>query len=119
MKELNQKKSEKPLSPDARSVWDQLDGLTRQQIQKTNPLKQVRNQRIRELKAKGLKAETLAEITGLGRGAIFRISKDGNSIPDYAKREVKAMTGAFESFLEALSKVLNDGVEGRHEEDKP
>lgn len=119
MKKSDTKKREKPLSSDARAVWFQLDGLTRQQIRKTNPLKKVRNQRIRELRESGLKVELLAELTGLGRGAISRISREGSAIPDYAKQEVKAMTRAFESFLKSLSMILNDGVKEIHKEEKP
>jgi transcriptional regulator with XRE-family HTH domain len=112
----NSKKKKKPLSPDAREVWFQLDGLTRQQIRKANPLKQARNQRIRELRASGLKVEILAELTGLQRGAISRICKEESAIPDYAKQEVKALSRAFESVLKSLSRLLNDHVKDEKEE---
>jgi DNA invertase Pin-like site-specific DNA recombinase len=118
MKNPNNKKKGKTLSPEARAVWFQLDGLTRQQIKKNNPLKQVRNQRIRELRADGLKLDTLAEVTGLGRDSISRIIKEGSAVPNWARGEVRAMTRAFESFLKSVNRILNHAKD-EHEEQEP
>jgi DNA invertase Pin-like site-specific DNA recombinase len=107
MKNANNKKKGKTLSPEARAVYFQLDGLTREQIKKNNPLKQTRNQRIRELRADGLKLDTLVELTGLNRSSLSRIMKEGSAVPDWARREMKALARAFESFLKSVSRVLN------------
>lgn len=103
------KKTEKlQLSPKAEAAWGELDEKTRKEIQKKNPFKIERDQAIRELKAKGLRLEILAELTGLNRTSIFRIAPRGYTIPDCVKKDVKGLTRAFEGFLKSLLVILAD-----------
>jgi len=96
------------LSPEAQAVWERLDVETKRNIQKTNPFKINRDQAILELKAKGLRAEILSELTGLGRSSLYRIVKRGDELPAYAKKDVKELIRAFKSFLNSLSVILAD-----------
>ena len=47
-------RANKKLSPKAQKAWDNLDGKTREEIQKDNPFRWQRNEKIRELRAKGI-----------------------------------------------------------------
>jgi DNA invertase Pin-like site-specific DNA recombinase len=97
---------ESQLSPRAKLAWEQLDGKTRKVIRKWNPLKAARNQAIRELKAKGVSAEILVELTGLNRGTIFKIAKPKNDEPQFLREEMEGLTKAFESFRNTLVRLL-------------
>lgn len=70
MEKLNKK-----LSPKAQEVLNQLSVRERREIQKDNPFRGNRNKKIRELRAKGVAFEILAEITGFNRGSIYWIVK--------------------------------------------
>ncbi|HUT71100.1 MAG TPA: hypothetical protein VMW89_10530 [Desulfatiglandales bacterium] len=104
---MNQREN-RELSPRAKAAYNQIDEITLKIIQKSNPLKGNRNQAIRELKAKGLNAEILAEISGLCRGSIFRVLKPKDDIPEYVKQEIAGLTGAFQSLLTALTRILGN-----------
>jgi len=97
------------LSPEAQAVWDRLDEKTKGEIRKENPFKVNRNRAVRELvRDGGLTGAILQELTGLNQSSIYRIVGSGDDIPDYAKREVKGLIKAFQSFLNSLSVVLAD-----------
>jgi len=112
MEQINRK-----LSPKAQEVFNQLNSKLRKETQKSNPFKGNRNRRIRELKAKGIKYEILAEITGLNRGTIYRIVKDTH-MTEYQIQEIQSLVTAFEALLRTLNKLLTDTArrqdEGKH-----
>lgn len=106
------------LSPKAQKAWDSLDGKTRKEIQKDNPFRSQRNARIRELRAKGIIFETLAEITGLNRTAIYYIVNRETLITEYQKQEIQGLIATFEALLHTLNRLLIDKSQGRDERNK-
>jgi DNA invertase Pin-like site-specific DNA recombinase len=89
-----------------------LAGLTKRQrraIRKGNPFKAERDDAIRMLKARGVKAELLAEVTGLSDSTIFRIVKTTPGPPthrDSVNRALKSLKEAFEALYKAIALVL-------------
>ena len=111
-------RANKKLSPKAQKAWDSLDGKTRKEIQKDNPFRSQRNERIRELRAKGIIFETLAEITGLNRTAIYYIVKRETHITEYQRQEIQGLIATFEALLSTISKLLIDTSQRRDEGNK-
>jgi len=110
-------KPERKISPKAQEVFNQLNWKIRKEIQKSNPFKGNRNRRIRELKAKGIRWDILAEITGLHRATIYRIVKDTH-MTEYQIQEIQGLVTTFEALLRTLNKLLTDTArrqdEGKH-----
>jgi len=110
-------KRNRRLSPQAQEVFSQLNWKVRKEIQKGNPFKGNRNRRIRELKAKGVRWDILAEITGLHRATIYRIVKDTH-MTEYQIQEIQKLTTAFEALLRTLNRLLTNMArrqdEGKH-----
>jgi hypothetical protein len=107
LKDFDIREKRKNLSPEALLVWNGLDAKTRREIQKWYRPKIVRNQRLRELKLKGVTGDVLAEISGMARSTIFRAIKRGYTVPDYVKEETKGLIRAFECLLNRLTRILN------------
>lgn len=63
------------LSQDALVIFELLDAQQLKIIQKHYPFRATRNRAIARLKRKGVKIQTLVELTGLQRAAILRITK--------------------------------------------
>lgn len=99
---------ENRLSPKARAAYNVIDEKTRQAILKTNPFKRGRNRAIRDLKAKGLSAEILAELSGMNRGTIYKLAHPKDDIPEYLNEELEGLTGAFQSLLTILTRILGN-----------
>lgn len=73
------------LSPGALEIWKRLDREQEKTIQKNYPFRGDRNQAIIKLRQRGVKINTLIEITGLKRATILRVTKGikaGSAIPD-------------------------------------
>lgn len=96
------------LSPEALEAWNQLNEETRKVIQKHNPFKWNRDRAILELKAKGIRSEILAELTGLNRGSIFRIAKKEALIPEKQRQEIRGLVDTFNDLLKALMRLLTN-----------
>lgn len=62
------------LSIEALQVWGELSARERRDIQKENPFKVDRNEAIRALRSRGVKMETIAEVTGISLVQIKRIA---------------------------------------------
>jgi len=105
------------MKPEAQEVFDQLNSKIRKEIQKSNPFKGNRNRRIRELKAKGVRWDILAEITGLHRATIYRIVKNTH-MTEYQIQETQNLVTAFEALLRTLNRLLTNTArrqdEGNH-----
>jgi len=96
-------------SPEAQAVWDRLDEDTKRDIMKTNPFKIKRNQAIRELvKGRGLRGEVIGEISGICKSSIYRIVKQEDYLPDYAREDVRDLVRSFQAFIKSLAVVLAD-----------
>ncbi|HUV59810.1 MAG TPA: hypothetical protein VMW09_06825 [Desulfatiglandales bacterium] len=108
-------RANKKLSPKAQKAWDSLDEKMRKEIQKDNPFRSQRNERIRELRAKGIIFETLAEITGLNRTAIYYIVKNKPQITEYQRQETQGLIATFEALLQNINRLLTDTVRRRDE----
>jgi len=107
----SKRKAVSGLSPKAEAAWGELDQEMRREIRKYNPSKWKRNRAILELKAKGVRSEILAEITGLHRGSIFRIAKKETLIPEKQTQEIRRLVETFEALLTALTRLLRRGDE--------
>jgi hypothetical protein len=116
LKDFNIRAKREDLSAEALLVWNGLDAKTRKEIQKWYRPKIVRNQKIRELKLRGVTGDVLAEITGMNRSSVFRVIKRGYIFPDYVKEEMKGLIRAFEYLLNCLTKILN-GKKHEHEKE--
>lgn len=99
------------VSPTAKKA---LDGLTKRQkraIRKGNPFKAERDDTIRALKARGLKIELLAEISGLCQSTICRIlkaeakSSNGDSVA--INGALRSLKGVIDAFYKAVALILN------------
>lgn len=112
MEQINRK-----LSLKAQEVFNQLNWKIRKEIQKSNPFKGNRNRRIRELKAKGIRYEILAEITGLNRASIYRIVKN-TYMTEYQIQEIQSLIITFEALLSTINKLLTDTSQRRDEGNK-
>lgn len=110
-------KPKRKLSSKAQEVFNQLNGKIKKEIQKSNPFKGNRNRRIRELKAKGVRWDILAEITGLHRATIYRIVKNTH-MTEYQIQEIQSLVTAFEALLRTLNRLLTNTArrqdEGKH-----
>ena len=115
---LVMERANKKLSPKAQKAWNSLDGKMRKEIQKDNPFRWQRNERIRELRAKGIIFETLAEITGLNRTAIYYIVKNKPQITEYQRQEIQGLIATFEALLSTLNRLLTDTSQRRDEGNK-
>jgi hypothetical protein len=73
--------SKSNLSYDAKIVWDSLSKSQQRAIQKNNPIRGDRNKIIRELKNRKVKVKILAEISGLCRMQVIRITRKHIRIP--------------------------------------
>ena len=111
-------KSNKKLSPKAQRAWDNLDGKTRKEIQKENPFRWQRNERIRELKLLGVTFDILAEITGMSRCSIDRFVKRETIITELQKQEITSLVETFEALLSTLNRLLTDTTRRRDEGNK-
>jgi len=94
------------LSVRAKFVFKQLDEETRAVIRKENALKANRNERIREVKGKGVNIEILAELTGLNRSTLYHITNPKDDVPEFLRQEVIDLTEAFNGFRNTLLGLL-------------
>lgn len=69
------------LSADAKTVWDSLSKTQQRDIRKNNPFRGDRNKIIRGLKNRKVKVKIIAEISGLARAQIIRITGRDERIP--------------------------------------
>lgn len=68
-------------SADAKIVWDSLSKTQQRDIRKNNPFRGDRNKVIRDLKKRKVKVKIIAEISGLARAQIIRITGRDERIP--------------------------------------
>ena len=101
-------RANKKLSPKAQKAWNSLDGKMRKEIQKDNPFRWQRNEKIKELRAKGLTVEVLEEITGFYRGSIYRIIETKALMTEGQKQEITNLVETFEALLHNLNRLLTD-----------
>ena len=68
------KPANRQLSSKAQPVWAKLDRKTREAIQRDYPFKVDRDEAVYKLRLRGVEVDTLAEITGMNRNTIMKIS---------------------------------------------
>ena len=102
-----QKIAGKILSPKARSVWDVLDAKTRSDVRKGNPFKYDRDRAICKLRDRGLRAEIVAELSGLNRASVFRIWQKERRLPGKQREEIRALAVSFNQVLKSIIRLLN------------
>jgi hypothetical protein len=97
------------LSVEARKLLDGLTKGQRRTLQKGNPFKADRNNAICRLKARGVKAELLAEVTGLSHSTIFRILQTNSaSAPDSMNGALERLREVFDALYKAFVSILTN-----------
>jgi DNA invertase Pin-like site-specific DNA recombinase len=99
----------KSLSPKAKAVWDKLNRKTKKAIQSENPFRNDRDSIIRDLAIRGVKYSLLAEITGMSKSAVNRISRQKETILfDKVNGNLKDLIVVFERFSKSVLAILNN-----------
>lgn len=97
------------LSPEAQAVWDELDRRTKKAIKSENPFRNDRDSAIRDLAARGLKYNVLAEITGMSKSAVHRVSRQKKTaLFDNVNGNLKDLIAVFEHFSKSVLAILNN-----------
>ena len=103
------KKKKSLFSPEARAVWTELDRKTRKAIQSENPFRNDRDSAIRDLAAKGVKYDVLAEITGISKSTLQRIStQKKTALFSSFNGNLKDLIAVFEHFSKSVLAILSN-----------
>ncbi len=95
------------LSPEALEVWDSLSEKQKATIRKDNPFPVDRNSEIRSLRERGVKITVLAEITGLGRNSIIRISDNNGKLHKSAFMAVQSSFKNLKQIVQTLEYYIS------------
>lgn len=96
------------LLPTALEIWKLLDLDQKRTIQKNYPFRGDRNQAIIKLRQRGVKINTLVEITGLKRATILRVTKGIKAGSAVSEMETSDSLNEIVRFLQDFAKELHE-----------